>query len=123
VAVAMMGAIMVCFAIVCIELYGGHGRTLIDFAPGVMAFAYTGMLGVFLCALLTRRGNNVSVIAALGVGVMVVALLQPGNLERWSVLLFNRPWHLASTWWMPIGTAAMLHCLCAGRSGESWERF
>ncbi|HEY8748884.1 MAG TPA: hypothetical protein VIM11_12965, partial [Tepidisphaeraceae bacterium] len=106
VAVAMMGAIMVCFAIVCIELYGGHGRTLIDFALGVMAFAYTGMLGVFLCALLTRRGNNVSVIAALGVGVMVVALLQPGNLERWSVLLFNRPWHLASTWWMPIGTAA-----------------
>jgi len=103
VAVALMGVVMVLFAVVCIGLYSGQGRTLIDFALGVMAFAYTGMLGVFLTALLTRRGNTGSVIAALVTGVVVVALLQPGVMGRWSAALMGHPWQLASTWWMPIG--------------------
>jgi SSS family solute:Na+ symporter len=114
-AVAMMGVLMVCFAIVCIELYGGHGRTLIDFALGVMAFAYTGMLGVFLTALLTRRGNSASVIAALAVGVVVFAALQPGVLAWWSARLSGHPWHVASTWWMPIGTIASFVVCVIGR--------
>ena len=46
------------------------------FALGVMSFAYTGMLGVFLCALLTRRGDTSSVLCALLVGVLVTAMLQ-----------------------------------------------
>jgi len=105
IAVALMGVAMVVFAIFCVVLYGGsERRTLIDFALGVMAFAYTGMLGVFLTALLTRRGNTASVIAALASGVITVALLQPPIIERWSRLLFAQTWHLASTWWMPIGT-------------------
>ena len=111
-AVALMGVVMVLFAILCIQLYTGHARTLIDFALGVMAFAYAGMLGVFLTALLTRRGNSGSVVAALAVGVLVVTLLQPGIMAWWSGRLFHRPWQLASTWWMPIGTAvAFLVCV------------
>ena len=113
-AVALMGVAMVGFAILCIELYGGHGRTLIDFALGVMAFAYTGMLGVFLTALLTRRGNTGSVLAALAAGVLTVALLQPGVIERWSTALLHHPLHLASTWWMPIGTALSFVVCVAG---------
>jgi Na+/proline symporter len=105
-AVLLMGVVMVLFAIVCIGLYGGQGkRTLIDFALGVMAFAYSGMLGVFLTALLTMRGNNASVVAALAAGVATVALLQPNVIENWSPYILGHPRHLAGTWWMPVGTA------------------
>ena len=106
---------MVLFAIVCIGLYSGQGRTLIDFALGVMAFAYTGMLGVFLTALLTRRGNTGSVVAALVTGVVVVALLQPGVMGRWSLALTGQSWRLASTWWMPIGVLMSFLVCVAGR--------
>lgn len=116
VAVALMGVAMVLFAIVCIWLYGGQDRTLIDFALGVMSFAYTGMLGVFLTALLTRRGNAVSVFAALLTGVLISTLLQPSVMERWSSFLFHRHWRLASTWWMPIGTILSFLVCAAGAS-------
>ena len=114
VAVALMGVAMVLFAIVCTWLYGGQDRTLIDFALGVMSFAYTGMLGVFLTALLTRRGNAASVVAALLTGVLVFALLQPAVMDRWVPLLFHRHWRLASTWWMPIGTIISFLVCAAG---------
>jgi len=115
-AVAAMGLVMVVFALLCVQLFGARREsTLIDFALGVMAFAYTGMLGVFLTALLTRRGNTASAIAALAVGVITVALLYPGVIERWSTWLFRRPWHLASTWWMPIGTLLSFAVCAAGR--------
>lgn len=114
IAVALMGVVMVLFAILCIQLYTGQGRTLIDFALGVMAFAYTGMLGVFLTALLTRRGNSGSVIAALVAGVAVVTLLQPGILGWWSATLFHHRWQIANTWWMPIGTAVSFVVCVAG---------
>lgn len=105
IAVAIMGLVMVLFAIGCIAIYNGSTRTLIDFALGIMAFAYAGMLGVFLTALLTPRGNTASVLAALLAGILTVTLLQPGLLDRWSGALFGHAWHVASTWWMPIGTA------------------
>ena len=44
--------------------YDPNNRTLIDFALGVLAFAFTGMLGVFLTALLTRRGTYVQRLVA-----------------------------------------------------------
>ena len=103
-AVAAMGVIMVCFAIVCAMVYDQNSRTLIDFALGVMAFAFTGMLGVFLTALLTNRGNAASVLAALATGVATVMLLQPKIMGTWTMLLFGTSHTLASTWWMPIGT-------------------
>jgi Na+/proline symporter len=119
-AVLLMGVVMVLFAIVCIALYGGQGkRTLIDFALGVMAFAYSGMLGVFLTALLTRRGNNASVIAALAAGVAAVALLQPNVIERWSPYILGHPRHLAGTWWMPIGTAVSFAVCLLGAPRKS----
>jgi SSS family solute:Na+ symporter len=123
VAVLLMGVVMVVFAIVCITLYGGQGkRTLIDFALGVMAFAYSGMLGVFLTALLTRQGNSRSVIAALAAGVLTVALLQPGVIEHWSPYLLGHARHLAGTWWMPIGTAVSFAVCVIGAPDNRLER-
>jgi len=50
---------------------------LLSFALGVMAFAYTGLLGVFGAAIFTNRGNAQTVPLALVSGFMTVLLLQP----------------------------------------------
>src|SRR5690606_31569250 len=50
---------------------------LLDFALGVMTFAYSGLLGVYFTLLFTQRGSAASVIAALVAGFVAVGLLQP----------------------------------------------
>jgi solute:Na+ symporter, SSS family len=105
-AVAFVGAIMTLAAIGFVFVYDPADRTFIDFALGVMTFAFSGMLGVFLTGLLTRRGNSASVLAALVAGVITIALLQDGVLAWWTKTIFGTPYRLAWPWWMPIGTAA-----------------
>ncbi|OHE05750.1 MAG: sodium:solute symporter, partial [Sulfurimonas sp. RIFCSPLOWO2_12_FULL_34_6] len=51
--------------------------SLISFALGVMAFAYTGLLGVYFSAIFTSRGNEKSVLWALISGFITVLALQP----------------------------------------------
>jgi SSS family solute:Na+ symporter len=114
---------MVACAAVCVPFYDANSRTLIDFALGVMAFAFTGMLGVFLTALLTRRGNTISVLAALAAGVASVVLMQPGILPRWTGVLLHQPCKLASTWWMPLGTIVSFAVCVAGRPADSRRGF
>jgi hypothetical protein len=73
------------------------------------------MLGVFVTALFTRRGNVVSVVCALVAGAITIALLQPGVLPVWTGKLFGHPHKLAWTWWMPIGTVvSFLVCVAGG---------
>ena len=50
---------------------------LLSFALGVMAFAYSGLLGVYFSALFTKRGSAVTVVAALAGGFVTVLFLQP----------------------------------------------
>ncbi len=51
--------------------------SLIGFALGVMAFAYTGLLGVYFSAIFTSRGNAQTVPFALAGGFVTVLALQP----------------------------------------------
>lgn len=51
--------------------------SLIGFALGVMAFAYTGLLGVYFSAIFTTRGNSKLVPVALISGFLTVLALQP----------------------------------------------
>ncbi|MFA6138841.1 MAG: sodium:solute symporter [Sulfurimonas sp.] len=51
--------------------------SLISFALGVMAFAYTGLLGVYFSAIFTNRGNAKTVPWALSAGFLSVLALQP----------------------------------------------
>lgn len=51
--------------------------SLIGFALGVMAFAYTGLLGVYFSAIFTSRGNSYTVPLALIGGFLTVLCLQP----------------------------------------------
>ncbi|HSU66360.1 MAG TPA: hypothetical protein VLJ39_05795, partial [Tepidisphaeraceae bacterium] len=104
--VALVGLALCLFAILCAALYDPKNQTLLDFALGVLTFSFAGMLGVFLTALLTKRGNSTTVIVALFVGVVTVVLLQDRILGGWTQALFGTPCKLAWPWWMPIGTAA-----------------
>jgi Na+/proline symporter len=49
---------------------------LLDFALGVMVFAYAGLLGVYGAALWTNRGDEKTVRCALIAGFVTVFLLQ-----------------------------------------------
>lgn len=87
---------------------------LLDFALGVMSFAYSGLLGVYFTLLFTRRGSTASVIAALVVGFLAILLMQPyvvdllGLPAAWKGLAF--PYQLC------IGTAfAFATCLLGNR--------
>jgi SSS family transporter len=51
--------------------------SLLSFALGIMAFAYSGLLGVYFSAIFTSRGNASSVPWALGGGFFTVLALQP----------------------------------------------
>ncbi|MDB2562492.1 sodium:solute symporter [Sulfurimonas sp.] len=51
--------------------------SLIGFALGVMAFAYTGLLGVYFSAIFTTRGTSATVPYALAGGFLTVLALQP----------------------------------------------
>lgn len=75
---------------------------LLSFALGVMAFAYTGLLGVFGAAIFTKRGSARSVPFALIGGFMTVFLLQPYVLgESLGALLgFN----IGFAWQILVGT-------------------
>jgi len=75
---------------------------LLSFALGVMAFAYTGLLGVFGAAIFTNRGSSTTVPLALLGGFMTVLLLQPYVIgdTLGEVLDFN----VGFAWQILIGT-------------------
>lgn len=101
--VVFMGAVLTAFAVVAAIMQGAGGQSLVDFALGIMSFSYAGMLGVFLCAVLTKRGNVTSVVIALIVGCLVVLALQPYILPYWSGKLFGTTLEIAWPWWTLIG--------------------
>ena len=110
---ALMGAVLTGFAIVTAVMQQASGLNLVDFATGVMCFSYAGMLGVFVTALYTRRGNTASVISALVIGLLVVLLLQPYILTPLSTAVFGKAIFISWPWWCPIGAlVSTAVCLC-----------
>jgi len=72
--------------------------SLLSFALGVMAFAYSGLLGVYFSAIFTKRGSEKSVLFALIGGFVTVLFLQPYILGRWI------DYNLGFAWQIVIGT-------------------
>ena len=115
--VVLMGMLLTKAAIVMVLLYDPDQDTLIPFALGVMAFAYAGLMGVFLCVLLTGRGSTWSVIAALISGLLFIAL------SRYAPLLIDLlsdgrlvvPWWPAFPYWMLLGTGLSMAVCALGR--------
>ena len=101
-AVGVWGVVIGAFACFCVWWHGRTEQPLVEFALNVMVFAYSGLLGVFLTALLTRRGNSTSAVAALLAGCV-------------SVLVLRHYSHLASGWLMLLATSLSVAVCCAGR--------
>jgi solute:Na+ symporter, SSS family len=135
VAVAGWGLVLGSFACVCVWWHASSAEradeTLIDFALGVMTFAYAGLAAVFLTAIFTRHGNGPSAIAALATGFIIVLALQPGP---WAWLTSRTPWTaanggegpwrlgdlaLAYPWRLLIGTGAAFAVCCMGQRRRS----
>lgn len=64
-------------AVLCIEWQRSSDMPLLAFALQIMIFAYSGLLGAFGVAILTKRGSTASVITAMFIGFGVTALLEP----------------------------------------------
>lgn len=107
--VVLMGALLTGFAIVTAVMQQSSGLNLVDFATGVMCFAYAGMIGVFLTAIFTKRGNAASVIAALIAGALIVLPLM------FQKELFGQS-YIAWTWWCPIGGIITTAICCLGKN-------
>ena len=110
--VLLMGMLLTGFAIVTAVMQEASGLNLVDFATGVMCFAYAGMIGVFLTAIFTKnRGNYHTVIAAIVVGAAIIIPLM------FQKQLFGGQ-YIAWTWWAPIGgVVSTLICL-AGKTNK-----
>ena len=113
--VCLMGVVLTGFAIFTAFLQQKSGLNLVDFATGVMCFSYAGMLGVFMCALFTKRGNTASVTAALVTGVIVVLLMQPYIFGPLTESLFGTRMSIAWPWWCPIGSVISFFICFAGK--------
>lgn len=136
--VVVWGVILGGFAVVCIYWQRSGEQTLIDFALGVMTFAYSGLLGVFATALLTRRGSSNSTVAALVVGAAMIFMLNPSAMgllidtqavrdaalptdaqagSRFAQLV-SSAWSLGFAWKLALG-AGLATLVCASVPGTS----
>jgi Na+/proline symporter len=82
--------------------------SLISFALGVMAFAYTGLLGVFFSAIFTSRGNSKLVPFSLIGGFVTVLALQPYTFGI----------SLGFSWQIVIGTIVAFVIMQLGANNE-----
>lgn len=113
--VAVMGSLLTLFAVTTALLLNSQ-TPLIEFALGIMAFAYAGLLGVFLAARLTKRGNSTSVLLALLAGAIAVLIMQPDILPHVTQRLIGKEVKLAFAWWMVIGTTLSFLVCIVGRA-------
>jgi len=83
---------------------------LLNFALGVMAFSYAGLLGVYGVAIFTTRGSAKMVIWALVGGFMTVLLLQ-----SYILALFDITLKVGFSWQLVLGTMVSAMIMMIGR--------
>ena len=87
--------------------------SLLSFALGVMAFAYSGLLGVYFSAIFTKRGSEKTVLFALVGGFMTVLCLQP------YILGMMIDYKLGFAWQIVIGTMVAFGIMQLGSPSAS----
>lgn len=92
---------------------------LLDFVLGVMAFAYSGLIGVYGVALFTRRGSSASVIAAFAAGFLTVLAFQPFVIDTLALPAALRG--VAFPWQLVLGSAVAA-AVCAAVPGKGVAR-
>jgi Na+/proline symporter len=83
---------------------------LLGFAFNAAVMTSSGLLGVFLCALLTKRGSWRTAIVALAAAFAVALTLQPNWWPEHAALR-----HMAWPWRMVLATVVSLAICCMGK--------
>lgn len=112
----LIGISLTGFAILTAFMQEAGGQSLIDFSLGIMSFSYAGLLGVFLCAIFTKRGNMKSAIFALTTGFIIVVFLQPQIMKLWTNFIFGEPILISWPWWVGIGGLFSFGVCCIGKN-------
>ncbi|PCI11357.1 sodium:solute symporter [bacterium] len=124
-AVVVWGIILGTFACVCIYWKSANNDSLINFALGVMGFAYAGLIGVFFTALFTKRGSSRSVIAALIIGFLWMLSVQSfvyNNFEFLHTENIEYFYSIHFTWKLTIGVLLSSSvCLLGNRPNQAVE--
>jgi SSS family transporter len=81
---------------------------LLSFALSVMAFAYSGLLGVYFSALFTKRGNQKTVFYALWGGFVSVLIMQP------FILSYFTSYSIGFSWQIVVGTVVSFSIMQMG---------
>lgn len=120
-AVGAWAIILAGFACICVYRYDPTQETLIQFALGVMTYAYSGLLAVFLCATLTRtRGNALSALLAMAIGFLTIVVFR---FNLWQPIVAavsdHPPPVIAFGWQLTFATAlALTICVMGRRQGH-----
>jgi len=116
--VITFGVLLAAFAVLSIYWQQRGNQTLIDYALKVMAFAYSGLVGVYFAALLTRRGTSGSAILALLIGFAAVLVME---LQAWTWL--GAPaMKIAFPWQMTLATTlSFVVCIAFDVSSPPWR--
>lgn len=105
------------FAMAILSFHWQHysDASLLEFVLGVMAFAYSGLIGVYATALFTTRGSSASAIAAFAAGFLTVLAFQPYMIDIAGLPAALRG--VAFPWQLVAGTlvAAAICALPAGK--------
>jgi solute:Na+ symporter, SSS family len=112
------GLALFAMSILCYYWQRSSSLPLLDFVLGVMAFAYSGLLGVYFTAVFTTRGSSASVIAALIAGFVTIVLFQGYVADSLglpdAVKTITFPWQLC------MGTlVATLVCLIGNQPSKA----
>ncbi len=89
--------------------------SLLEFVLGVMAFAYSGLIGVYAVALFSTRGSSGSVIAAFIGGFVTVLAFQPYVIDSLHLPLAMKG--VAFPWQLVLGTIVAA-VICAAVPGK-----
>jgi solute:Na+ symporter, SSS family len=116
VGMVLLALALLAMSVLCFHWQRYTAAPLLDFALGVMTFAYSGLLGVYFTLLFTRRGSSASVIAALAAGFVAIGLQQSyvvdmlGLPASWKALAF--PYQLC------LGTTVAFATCVLGKKRE-----
>jgi solute:Na+ symporter, SSS family len=116
----LLGLALFAMSILCYYWQRYSSIPLLEFVLGVMAFAYSGLLGVYFTAIFTRRGSSASVIAALIAGFLTILVFQGYIVDSLGLPVMMKT--IAFPWQLCIGTAvATLICLLGNQPANRVE--
>ncbi len=119
-AMAVLGLALFAMSILCYYWQRYSSIPLLEFVLGVMAFAYSGLLGVYFTAIFTQRGSSTSVIAALIAGFLTILAFQGYIVD--SIGFPQAMKTIAFPYQLCIGTAvATIICLLGNQTIQNNE--